>query len=137
MRTIAQVSRAARGSQREREASRDRDSGPLRRVLRRRTGELRDVSGLTINQNTINVFGSPEFAALQNGLLSIARMHPAARGEIIALLRGLDTNPSGLAGGLPSPAGGDGAVAHETAAYGRPGPSIAPMMIECEAADAA
>jgi hypothetical protein len=34
------------------------------RELGRLTGELREVSGLTINQNTINVFGSPEFAAL-------------------------------------------------------------------------
>jgi hypothetical protein len=60
------------------------------RELARLTGELRDVSGISITHNTLNVGGSPEFAALSKGLLTIARAYPAARVDIVALLRGLD-----------------------------------------------
>jgi hypothetical protein len=55
------------------------------------TGELRQASSITINQNTLNVIATPEFVALQSGLLNIARAHPEAKADIIALLRGLDT----------------------------------------------
>jgi hypothetical protein len=60
------------------------------RELGRVTGELREVSGVSITHNTLNVVGSPEFAALSKGLVAIARAHPAARADIVALLRGLD-----------------------------------------------
>jgi hypothetical protein len=60
------------------------------RELAKLTGELRDVSGISITHNTLNVVGSPEFTALSKGLITIARAHPAARADIVALLRGLD-----------------------------------------------
>ncbi len=75
--------------------------------LGRVSGELRQLSGVVVNQ--INVFTDPRFLALQRGLVEIARQHPAARGAIVDLLRGLDV---------------------ETA-----GPTL--PMIECEAVDAA
>lgn len=71
--------------------------------LGRLTGELRELSGLTINNNTLNVIASPEFLALQEGLINIARAHPTARGDIVALLRGLDATPLSL---KPNGAGG-------------------------------
>ena len=78
------------------------------RELARLTGELREVSGISItNNNTLNVVGSPEFAALSKGLLDIARAHPGAKHDIVALLRGLDAAPSlprpppGRPGGAP------------------------------------
>jgi hypothetical protein len=75
------------------------------------TGQLREIStSVTINQNTINLIASPEFVALQFGLLAIARAHPDARADIIGLLRSLETK--------------------------REAPSAAPM-IECDATDAA
>jgi hypothetical protein len=70
------------------------------RELGRLTGELRLVSGITVNHNSLTLIGSPEFGALSEGLLAIARAHPEARGDIVALLRTLDA-PS-----LPKPNGG-------------------------------
>jgi AcrR family transcriptional regulator len=73
-------------------------SGRLLEVLReigKMTGELRAISGLTINNNTLNLIASPEFLALQEGLLNVARAHPEARADIVALLRGLE--PQGRA----------------------------------------
>jgi hypothetical protein len=60
------------------------------------TGELRDLSGVTINQQ-INVFASPKFLALQRGLLQITRQHPDARAAIVDLLRGLDSTQDNAA----------------------------------------
>jgi hypothetical protein len=59
------------------------------------TGELRDLSGLTINNNTVNFIGSPEFSRLSDGLLGIARVHPDAKSDILKLLRALETAPAG------------------------------------------
>ena len=70
------------------------------RELARLTGELREVSGISITNNTLNMVGSPEFTALSKGLLGIARAHPGAKSDIVALLRGLDATPS-----LPRPPG--------------------------------
>jgi hypothetical protein len=66
------------------------------REIGRLTGELRQVSGISITNNTLNLIGSPEFAALSEGLLTIARAHPEARADIVALLRGLDEAPAAL-----------------------------------------
>ena len=71
------------------------------RELGRVTGELRQLSGVTINNNTLNISSSPSFLALQDGLLKIGRAHPEARSEIVNLLRGLDTEPE-----APTPTGG-------------------------------
>ena len=70
------------------------------RELGRLTGELRHVSGITVNNNTLNIVGSPAFQALSEGLLAVARAHPEARTDIVALLRNLDATPS-----LPKPNG--------------------------------
>ncbi len=56
--------------------------------LSRLTGELRQLTGLTINNNTqINVGTAPEFLVLQDGLLAIARTIPEAKGPIVELIR--------------------------------------------------
>lgn len=62
------------------------------RELGKLTGELREVSGITVN-NTLNLVTSPQFIELQHGLLSISRKHPETKADIIALLRGLDDRP--------------------------------------------
>jgi hypothetical protein len=64
------------------------------------TGELRDLSGLTINNNTVNFIGSPEFSRLSDGLLSIARAHSEVKDDILRLLRGLETAPAGAGAAL-------------------------------------
>jgi AcrR family transcriptional regulator len=112
------------------------------RELGRATGELRELSGITINQNTINLFSSPEFTRLQEGLLTVARAHPAARSDIVALLRSLDVAPAaGLASGPSAPVDRDPAAASDMCACGvsvRPGaPVSSPPLIECRPADAA
>jgi hypothetical protein len=73
------------------------------RELGRLTGELREVVGISVTNNVVNLFASPEFAVLQEGLLKVARAHPAARVDIIALLRGLDARPGApkLSGASP------------------------------------
>jgi hypothetical protein len=57
------------------------------------TGELSKLGGITITNN-VAIFSDPKFLELQAGLLTIARSHPGARADIIALLRGLDAQPS-------------------------------------------
>jgi hypothetical protein len=98
------------------------------REIGRITGELREVSGLTINHNTINLFGSPEFLALQEGLLTIARQHPAVKADIVALLRNLDAKP--LGGGLPAPGRIDLSGGPETGALDALERSGAALVIE-------
>ena len=66
------------------------------RELGRLTGELRQISGISITNNTLNLIASPAFLALQEGLLLIARTHPTAKGDIVALLRGLDAKTETL-----------------------------------------
>jgi AcrR family transcriptional regulator len=58
------------------------------------TGELRQLSGITVNNNTGNFVATPEFGALTQGLLAIARAHPESKGDIISLLRSLDDGPA-------------------------------------------
>jgi hypothetical protein len=61
------------------------------REIGRLTGELRQISGISvINNTTLNVFSSAEFLTLQAGLLQIARRHPGAKSDIVGLLRSLD-----------------------------------------------
>jgi hypothetical protein len=63
------------------------------REIGRLTGELRQVSGISIVNNSLTLIGSPEFTALSEGLLVIARAHPEARADIVALLRRVDEAP--------------------------------------------
>jgi hypothetical protein len=51
------------------------------------TGELRGAS-VTINQ-TVNILATPEFVALQSGLLELVRKYPEARADVVSLLRDL------------------------------------------------
>jgi hypothetical protein len=67
------------------------------REIGRLTGELRQMSGISITNNTVNMIGSPEFTALSEGLLIIARAHPEARADIVALLRRVDEEPTATA----------------------------------------
>jgi AcrR family transcriptional regulator len=72
------------------------------RELGRVTGELRELSGISITNNTVNVFESPKFIALQAGLLRVARAHPEARAELIALMHELDEQPPAAVNGTPA-----------------------------------
>jgi hypothetical protein len=99
------------------------------------TGEIeRNNPSIAITNNVAITMSDPKMVALQSGLLSIGRAHPAARSEIVALLRALDAAPGArLAGALQ-----DGASAPETAASGVPWAANAqtdgPPMIEGSAA---
>jgi hypothetical protein len=55
------------------------------------TGELRNIAGITIN-NTQNVHlvANPEFIQLTKELVRVLRPHPAARHDVMSLLRELD-----------------------------------------------
>jgi hypothetical protein len=63
------------------------------------SGELRQAAGITVNNN-LTLVTTPGFAELHQGLLNIIRNHPAAREDIVALLRSLDAPPQ-----PPSPDG--------------------------------
>jgi hypothetical protein len=100
------------------------------RDLARLTGELRELSGLTINQtNNVALISDPRWVELQSGLLAIARQHPLVRTEIVALLRRLDTAPATGQGSPLSGAGRDGALMPSEAASGLAG-LTAPQTIE-------
>lgn len=66
------------------------------------TGELREASTVTIN-NAVNIISSPEFLALQDGLISIARAVPGARTPIIELLEKIVERPAGGPNGSGAP----------------------------------
>jgi hypothetical protein len=77
------------------------------------TGELRQASSVTINNNVLNVNADPSYPQLELELLELVQRHPAAREDVLALLARLEANYS-------------------------PGPNGAPYaMIEGEAADVA
>ncbi len=71
------------------------------------TGEIARVAAPSTTVN-VSVNAAPGFADLQAGLLNIARAHPAARGDIVALLRHLDGAPEPM----PRPVA---AIEHEAA----------------------
>jgi hypothetical protein len=52
------------------------------------TGELRNIAGITIhNQTNVNLVANPEFIQLTKELVRVLRPHPAAREEVITVLR--------------------------------------------------
>jgi hypothetical protein len=106
------------------------------RELGRVTGELRELSGVTISHNIINLFASAEFTRLQEGLLKVARAHPGARSDIVALLRSLAAPSEGLAGGISAAEGGTGRRARDSPTCERSERPGAPPLIECTPADA-
>jgi len=59
------------------------------------TGEIARVAAPSTTVN-VSIGAAPGFADLQAGLLDIARAHPAARGDIVALLRRLDGAPESM-----------------------------------------
>ena len=73
------------------------------RELGRLTGELRQLSGVSIINNNLTLVTSPAFLALQQGLLAIARSHPAAKADIVGLLRSLDDAPAARPNGAHPP----------------------------------
>ena len=80
-------------------------SGRLVEVLReigKITGEIERLNpNPSVNVTTNIAFMSdPRMIELQSGLLNIARSHPSARSDIVALLRGLDARPA-----MPKPNG--------------------------------
>jgi hypothetical protein len=72
-------------------------SGRLVEVLKeigKLTGEIERLNpGINVTTN-IAVGSDPRMLELQTGLLMIARAHPAARADIVALLRDLDSRPA-------------------------------------------
>jgi hypothetical protein len=80
----------------------------------RLTGELSAIGNkINIVTNNVAILGDPRFLELQTGLIALARSHPDARADIVALLRGFDEHPKST-------------VARPNGAHG-------PMMIEGEA----
>jgi hypothetical protein len=68
------------------------------RELGKLSGELRQLSGITINHSTVNNFTtSPAFTALVEGVLEAVRDFPEARQNIVRVIRGLsdDAEPAG------------------------------------------
>jgi hypothetical protein len=65
------------------------------------TGELRQLSGLTINNTVLNVNADPSYPALEEGLLELAQRHPAARDDVLALLARLEASYSPGPNGAP------------------------------------
>jgi hypothetical protein len=100
------------------------------RAVARLTGELRQLSGVTINQNTINFAASPKFAELSAGLLEISREFPDARPAIISLLRRLDDEPESPVGGIPALEAIDAPSDNGTAVHGLP-MSRGASVVEC------
>ncbi len=79
-------------------------SGRMVEVLReigKLTGEIERLNPGAVNVTTnVAIMTDPRMLDLQDGLLRIARTHPAARADIVALLRGLDARPA-----MPKPNG--------------------------------
>jgi hypothetical protein len=72
-------------------------SGRLVEVLKeigKITGEIERLNPSISITNNLAIMSDPRMIELQSGLLTIARTHAAARGDIIALLRSLDSRPS-------------------------------------------
>ena len=57
----------------------------------RLSGELTRIGSTISITNNVAVFADPKFIELQTGLLTIARQHPAARADIISLLRNMES----------------------------------------------
>jgi hypothetical protein len=89
-------------------------SGRLVEVLKeigKLTGEIERLNpGINVTTN-IAIMNDPRMIELQSGLLSIARVHPQARAEIVALLRGLDARLEATPA-LQAPATIEGEVRH-------------------------
>ncbi len=57
------------------------------------TGELRKLSGITVNNATLNIDSDPDFLTLQEGLIVLARKHPDIREDVLKLLQDTSTSP--------------------------------------------
>ena len=74
------------------------------REVGRLTGEITQLASPAVtinNNNTINLTERPEFRALESGLVDIARIHPEAKSDIVALLRrvqAIDATPPMIEG---------------------------------------
>lgn len=66
----------------------------INNAIAKLTGQLANsplIQNTTINNN---LYTSPEFVRLREGLLQLGRNHPEARADLIALLKRLDAEPS-------------------------------------------
>jgi hypothetical protein len=71
------------------------------RELGKIMGELRALSGITINNNVLNIGSYPAYPELEAGLLEVIRMHPQTRQDILALLAKLEVNTAPGPNGAP------------------------------------
>ncbi len=79
-------------------------SGRLVEVLKeigKLTGEIERLNPSISITNNLAIMSDPRMIELQSGLLTIARTHAGARGDIIALLRGLDSEPGANRAKMP------------------------------------
>ncbi|TNC07101.1 hypothetical protein FF100_33550 [Methylobacterium terricola] len=59
------------------------------------TGEIRRLNpGITITNTVVTLFETPGFVAFADGLLRVARDHPEAKADILALLRQMEAGPA-------------------------------------------
>jgi len=56
------------------------------------TGELRKLSGISITNNTTNIYADPDFLSLQEGLILLARKHPNIKDDVLQLLQNTGTS---------------------------------------------
>lgn len=71
-------------------------SGRLVEVLKeigKITGEIERLNPSISITNNLAIMSDPRMIELQSGLLTIARSHPEVRGDLISLLRNLDSRP--------------------------------------------
>jgi hypothetical protein len=80
--------------------------------LAKLTGELRQMAGISVTNNILNINADPSYPALEEGLLKLVHKHPAAREDVLALLASLEATST------------------------MPGPNGARPLIECEAVGA-
>ena len=55
-------------------------------ALGRRTGEIAQYAGITVNNTTVNITASPQFVRLQRGLMKLCLDHPEIRPDVAAML---------------------------------------------------
>jgi hypothetical protein len=55
------------------------------------SGDLRKLSGISITNNTTNIYADPDFLSLQEGLILLARKHPNIKDDVLQLLQNTGT----------------------------------------------
>jgi hypothetical protein len=60
----------------------------------RLTGELRQLSGITVNSTVVNFYSSPEFRRVQQAILELARRRPDVKADLLQVMREIDAGIS-------------------------------------------